>query len=298
MAGMKFGVIAELVARGGVSSASLLDDNCRTIDLLLGQFESVWFDDHFHKDQAPVFESWTSLTYLASRYPELKFGNLVLCQSYRNPGLLAKMMATLQVLSKGRYIAGVGAGWKEDEYLAYNYPFPPFKERFEQLSELVQILRLMWTKSPVTFEGRHYRVKDAYCEPLPVPLPPLLIGGGGEKLTLRLVAEQADWMNIAFPDVTTFKHKLEVLNRHCQNIGRDPESITKSLWTYVEVKPDVHSPGVDSHDRHFISGSADQVADELRQFRAAGAECVMIRFVDFPQTTMAERFLNEVIPQI
>ena len=105
-------------------------------------------------------------------------------------------------------------------------------------------------------------------------------------------------MNIAFPDVKTFKHKLEVLNGHCQNIGRDPESITKSLWTYVEVKPDADSPGIDSRDRHFISGSADQVAAELRQFQAAGAECVMIRFVDFPRTTMAERFLNEVIPQL
>ncbi|MFN2273803.1 MAG: LLM class flavin-dependent oxidoreductase [Anaerolineales bacterium] len=298
MAGLKFGVIAELVARGGVSSASLLEDNCRTIDLLLGQFESVWFDDHFQKDKDPVFESWTSLTYLASRYPDLKFGNLVLCQSYRNPGLLAKMMATLQVLSKGRYIAGLGTGWKEDEYLAYNYPFPPFRERFEQLSELVQILRLMWNESPATFEGRHYRVKDAYCEPLPDFPPPLLIGGGGEKFTLRLVAEQADWMNIAFPDVTTFKRKLEVLDGHCQTVGRAPESITRSLWTYVEIKPDEHSPGVDTRDRHFVSGSADQVAAELRKFQAAGAECVMIRFVDFPKTTMAERFLNEVIPQI
>ena len=295
---LEFGCIAELVGRGGVKSEMLLDDNRRTIELLQGHFNAVWFDDHFHKDGAPVFESWTTLSYLASQYPQMRFGTLVLCQSYRNPGLLAKMMATLQVLTSGRFIAGIGAGWKEDEYQAYNYPFPSSKIRIEQLEELAKILKIMWAQSPASFEGKHFRITQAECEPLPHPPPPLLIGGEGEKLTLRVVARHADWMNIAFPEVATFQHKLSVLKEHCLEAGRTYEDIKKSIWTYVEIKESEGSTGIDTRNRHFISGTPEQVAIELRDFSEAGVQHIMIRFVDFPGTRMAKRFIEEVIPRL
>lgn len=298
MTHIEFGCIAELVARGGVKSETLLDDNRRTIELLEGHFDAVWFDDHFHKDGAPVFESWTTLSYLASQYPQMHFGTLVLCQSYRNPGLLAKMMATLQVLTSGRYIAGIGAGWKEDEYQAFNYPFPSSKIRIEQLEELAKILKIMWTQSPATFEGKHYSITHAECEPLPDPPPPLLIGGGGEKLTLRVVARYADWMNIAFPDQKTFQHKLNVLREHCGEVQRSYEKIKKSIWTYVRIMDRNDPDVIDSQGRHILSGTPGKVAEEILAFQQLGVEHIMIRFVDFPQTGMAERFVHEVIPII
>jgi alkanesulfonate monooxygenase SsuD/methylene tetrahydromethanopterin reductase-like flavin-dependent oxidoreductase (luciferase family) len=266
--------------------------------LLQEHFNTVWFDDHFHKDHSPVFESWTTLSYLASLYPHLRFGTLVLCQSYRNPGLLAKMMATLQVLSSGRYIAGIGAGWKDDEYHAYNYPYPPARTRLDQLEELVQILRIMWTQSPASFEGEHYRITNAECEPLPTPPPPLLIGGGGEKRTLRIVAEYADWMNLAFPDQDILKHKLNVLRQHCDAVNRPYDEIKKSMWTYVRLSDRDHPDAVDAHGRHIIAGTPKKVMEEINRFSALGIDHMMIRFVDFPKTHMAEVFISEVIPGI
>jgi alkanesulfonate monooxygenase SsuD/methylene tetrahydromethanopterin reductase-like flavin-dependent oxidoreductase (luciferase family) len=295
---LEFGCIAELVARGGVRSDSLLADNRRTIELLQDHFRTVWFDDHFHKDHSPVFESWTTLSYLTSLYPNLRFGTLVLCQSYRNPGLLAKMTATLQVLSSGRFIAGIGAGWKQDEYEAYNYPFPSARIRIDQLEELAQILRLMWTRSPASFSGKHYQITNAECDPIPDPPPPLLIGGGGEKRTLRVVAKYADWMNIAFPDQEVFKHKLNVLKKHCDEENRPYDQIKKSMWTYVKLVKQKETNAVDSHGRHIIAGTPEAVADEINGFKSLGIDHIMIRFVDFPQTNMAEMFINEVIPAI
>jgi alkanesulfonate monooxygenase SsuD/methylene tetrahydromethanopterin reductase-like flavin-dependent oxidoreductase (luciferase family) len=274
-----------------------LAENKRTIDVLQEHFSTVWFDDHFHKDRSPVLESWTTISYLASQYPQMVFGSLVLCQSFRNPGLAAKMMATLQTLSKGRYIAGVGAGWKEDEYLAYNYDFPPARTRLDQLEEYVQILRLMWSESPATFEGKYYSILAAECEPLPNPPIPLLIGGSGEKRTLRIVAQYADWMNITFPSPESFAHKVDVLTRHCEELGRPPDSIKKSLWTYIMITDSRDSPKEDRFGRHILAGTPADIARDIAAFQEAGAEHIMVRFTDFPSTVMAERFIHDILPQ-
>src|SRR5438874_6353491 len=140
------------------------------LEMIKGKFDSAWFVDHLQFDDRDVLEGWTAITYMAGRHPEFDFGNAVTCQSFRNPGLLAKMGATLQFLTGGRFILGLGTGWKEDEYTAYGYDFPAAGARVEQLEEYVKIVEALWTEKQATFEGKYYRVKEAYCEPKPQPM--------------------------------------------------------------------------------------------------------------------------------
>src|SRR5207248_4535967 len=132
-----------------------------------GSFTSAFVSDHLMKEDHPTVEAWTTLTFLAAEFPAYTFGNLVLSQGYRNPALLAKMAATFQYLSGGRLILGIGAGWQADEYEAYGYPYPSAGVRIEQLAEAVDVLREMWSQAPASYVGRHYQVRDAYCEPRP-----------------------------------------------------------------------------------------------------------------------------------
>src|SRR5215207_4349603 len=139
----------------------------RMVDALSPEFTTLWVSDHFQFGDAPVLEEWTRLTYLAALFPHLKVGHLVLSQSFRNPALLAKMGATLQHLSGGRFILGIGAGWHEEEYRAYGYGYPSPGARVAQLAEAIQIIRGLWTEATATFHGAHYRIEEAYCEPRP-----------------------------------------------------------------------------------------------------------------------------------
>jgi len=291
-----FGWIYHTFPRDNTRIETLYAENSHFLDLLRGSFETLWFDDHLQKAGAPLLETWTTLTYIAAQNPDFKVGTLVLCQSFRNPGLLGKMMATLQILSGGRYIAGIGAGWKEDEYQAFGYEYPPAKIRLEQLEEAVQLFRVMWSHSPATFEGKHYSLCQADCEPLPQPPPPLLVGGKGEKFALRVVAKHADWMNITFVDVLTYAHKLEVLKQHCAEVGRDYNDIIKSLWAYVFVTKEGTQPIPDHDNRYQIFGTPGQVTDELARFIELGVQHFMLRFIDFPDTQGAELFLKDVLP--
>ncbi len=294
-----FGWITQLVARQGERIDRLNEDNSAFIRKLQGSFEVLWFDDHFQKDYSPTLECWTTLTYLAAQFPAYKVGSLVLCQSFRNPAMTAKMMSTLQVLTNGRYIAGIGAGWKEDEHLAYGYgPPPATRARMEQLEEAVQIIKTMWRESPATFHGKHYSIQGAECEPLPTPPPPLLIGGGGEKVTLRLVAKYADWMNITFIDAETYKRKLEVLQSHCSEVGRNFDEIKKSVWAYLAITKEGTPPPPISGDRYVIYGTPGSVRDSLAQFVDLGVEHFMLRFIDFPRPLGADLFLDEVLPHL
>jgi alkanesulfonate monooxygenase SsuD/methylene tetrahydromethanopterin reductase-like flavin-dependent oxidoreductase (luciferase family) len=191
----------------------------RCLELGEGAMSALWFSDHLQKGDHPVFEGWTTLTYLAALAPTYRVGNMVLSQSYRNPALLAKMAATLQTLSKGRFVLGIGAGWQEDEYFAYDFPYPPARERIQQLSEAIDLVRTMWTQSPATYAGTHYRVREAYCEPRPDPVPPILIGGQGHKV-MRLVAEKADAWQWDGP-IDLYLPPYERLVRSCTEVGRE-----------------------------------------------------------------------------
>ncbi len=280
------------------------------MDMVHESFDSAWEADHFTPWAASAdrytdtLEAWTTIAYLAGRYTKLMFGNIVLCQSYRSPALLAKMASTLQSFTNGRLVLAIGAGWKEDEYRAYGYPFPPLATRFEQLEETAQILRLMWTESQATFTGKHYHIENAICEPKPVPVPPLMIGGGGRKKTLRITAQYADWWNYPGGSVEHYADLLKVLKGHCSDLGRNYDQIVKTWLTdCVAVAPSHNKAEQIAQSSPLynpiesIVGTPDEVAAQLQRFIDLGVQHFILRFADFPITDGARLFADEVIPR-
>lgn len=271
-------------------------------------YDSAWVADHvipwatFVDKDVDTLECFATMSYLAGAFPKLDFGSIVLCQSYRNPALLAKMAATLQLLSGGRFIMGIGAGWKEDEYMAYNYPFPKASVRIAQMSETVQIMKAMWTNSPATFEGKHYQIHEAHCSPMPSPTPPIMIGGGGEKLTLRVVAKYADWWDMPGPDVETYTHKLNVLRQHCAEVGRDADEIVQSWGATVSIAETESEAKRIAEGTPFgnnaIVGTPEQIIEKLRAYTDLGVENLIMRFADFPKTDGVKLFGETVIPAL
>ncbi|MBA2392098.1 MAG: LLM class flavin-dependent oxidoreductase [Ktedonobacteraceae bacterium] len=276
----------------GHSVHELLQYNQACIETLSEAFTTLWLEDHMQVGATDALESLTTLSYLAALYPRLKIGTLVLSQSYRNPALVAKMLANLQILTGGRVILGVGAGWKEDEYRSYGYPFPALKTRMEQLEEAVQIIRALWSSQPATFEGKYYTLRDAYCAPLPSPAIPLLIGGGGEQRTLALVARYADWWNFNSVPVEEYARKVEILKQHCANVGRTFADIKLSYLGTLSVSEDPvrvqRNPG-----KHYIAGSAAEVTRELESFQAIGVTHFMFRI---PDLETLQHFVANVAP--
>jgi F420-dependent oxidoreductase-like protein len=201
-------------------------------------FDSVWVVDHFFGvGSDDPFEAWTEMSAVAAITRRIELGSLVLCNNYRPPTLLAKMAMTLDAISDGRLILGYGAGWFAQEYEAYGYEFPGIRTRLEQLEEGLEILKRMWTEEAATFHGLHYNVEGARCMPKPTrkPHPPILIGGGGEKILLRLVAQYADiWNNVGIYH-GEIAHKLSVLRDHCEKQGRDFSTIEISQQTVAAI---------------------------------------------------------------
>ncbi len=277
----------------GHSLGELLAYNRRCIESLPAAFTTLWIEDHFQwGDATDNLECFSTLCYLAATYPRFKVGSLVMGQAYRNPALLAKMAANLQALSSGRVLLGLGAGWKEDEYIAYGYPFPPVKTRLEQLEEAVQIIKLMWTTQPATFKGKHYQIQDACCAPRPDPAIPLLIGGGGERRTLDIAARYADWWNFSSSPLEEYAHKVDVLKQHCQRAGRNFANITLSWLGTLSVA--ANPARVIRHpQKHYIAGRAEEVIRELEQFRAIGVSHFMFRI---PSIETLEYFAEHVAP--
>jgi alkanesulfonate monooxygenase SsuD/methylene tetrahydromethanopterin reductase-like flavin-dependent oxidoreductase (luciferase family) len=251
----------------------------------------------------PYLECLTTIAYFAAAYPTLKFGASVLCQSFRNPALLAKTVANLQLLTDGRFLFGIGAGWLEAEYEMYNFDFPRPAVRIAQLEEAIQVVKKLWTDAPASFEGVHYRIENAYCEPRPNPVPPLLIGGGGEQLTLRVVARYADWWNIPGGSYDNYAHKLKVLRQHCEAVGRDYDDIVKS-WSaeavaVAETEAEAQRIAAASPYRNnSIVGTPAQVAEQLQAFVDLGVEYLIVRLLDFPETAGIELFAREVMPRL
>jgi alkanesulfonate monooxygenase SsuD/methylene tetrahydromethanopterin reductase-like flavin-dependent oxidoreductase (luciferase family) len=236
--------------------------------------------------------------------PNLKFGTIVACQSYRSPALLAKMAATLQTFSGGRLILGIGAGWKKDEYLAYGYDYPERADRLYQLDEAVQIIRKMWHEPQANFTGKYYQVKDAICEPKPDPLPPLMVGGGGKKITLRIAAQYADWWNFPGGSVENYRDLLDTLRGHCAKVGRDYNEIVKT-WCNdcVAIAPTTAEAQAMAEASPFYSpgsalvGTPDEIAAGLKPFVELGVQHFILRFIDFPSSKGAELFATEVAPR-
>jgi len=207
----------------------------------LSHFDSVWIADHFYGFDAQksegFLEAWTTLTWLAARFPDVNLCHHVLGHGYRNPALTAKMASTLQVLSGGRFILGIGGGWREDEYRAYGYDFPSTPVRLRQLEEVVQICRLMWTEEHPTFHGEYFQIQDAAATPRPDVAPPICIGSTGEKFGLPVVGRRADMWNDTSPKPEDWKRKRSIVDDAAVAAGRDPSEI-ESCVTIAGDLPD------------------------------------------------------------
>ena len=218
--------------------------------------DSVWCVDHLvgiFEREGP-FEAWTEISAVAAITRRVRLGHLVLCVTFRPPALLAKMAATLDIISGGRLIVGLGAGWHEPEATMYGYDFPSIGTRLGQLGESCELLRRMWTEERTTFAGRHFRTNEVVCEPKPAQARlPILIGGGGERVLLRLVARHADiWNNLGVYHADVVR-KRDILSAHCRAVGRDPADILVSQQTLAAI----------ALDRTAAARRAQTVLDEL-----------------------------------
>ena len=242
----------------------------------------------------PWYEGWTSLTFLAAKFPRFKFGNLVLSASYRNPAMLAKMASTFQYLSGGRLILGIGAGWQKEEYEAYDFFFPPtYRERIDRLEEAVQIIKAMWTSSPATFHGKYYNIKDAYCEPRPKDNIPLLIGVGGNDRALKVVARFADMYNEA-GRIHIMKPISERLAKACSEIGRDPREI-KLTCIVTPHFPEDPKDFKQNESNTILGPDVDSVIKELHQLSQIGVSHIQVRCRDKNSLMV---FCEQVIPEV
>src|SRR4030095_13565851 len=251
-------------------------------------YDTAWLFDHFYpilSDPAgPCFEGWTPLTGLAAETRNVQAGVLVTGNTYRHPAVLAKMAATLDHISGGRLIMGIGAAWFEMEHNAYGIPFYTVNERLNRLDEAAEIIRRLWTEKQLTFDGRYYQLKDAYCEPKPLqqPHPPIMIGGAGEKLTLKIVAKHADqWNTFGSPEL--FRHKIGVLRGHCDAVGRNFDDIEVS-WAGAALVTDSREQKDELLNRFAsafgitpeqyalgaLVGTASEVRDRIAQFIEVG----------------------------
>ncbi len=283
----------------------------------LGYF-SMWLDDHFYGVVTPAWddslECWTLMSALARETSTIRFGTLVACNGYRPPTLVAKMAASLDHISDGRCEFGLGAGWFEQEYIAYGYEFPAVGTRLAQLDEALTLCRQMWTEEKTTFPGKHYKVVDAWCNPKPIqkPYPPIMIGGSGEKKLLRIVATHADRWNFG-GSADEFALKIPILEAHCAAVGRNPAVIEKSWFGNVivemseeRVKARLAKRGVTGGNMdeavaqlqgRTIAGTPDQVAAQLRKFIGVGVTHFIAMFGRVDRLEATELFAKEVMPR-
>lgn len=282
-------------------------------------YDHLWVYDHVEtvprREATHCFEAFTMLAALSQHTERAELGELVTCASYRNPGLLAKEAACVDVYSGGRLILGIGAGWYEREYQAYDYEFRRAGERLAILDETLQVIPRLWSEETVSFAGKFVQLDGAYCDPKPVraPRPPIWVGGGGEKVTLRIAAQHADATNwqVGLDD---FRRKSEILAQHCADVGRDFDSIVRThgpdcrlFDTEADLAAWLDAPdggslwGGRPHDEYVrdnFVGTVDQVTEKVQGFVDAGCREFVLWFRDFPASDSMERFTAEVVPGI
>ena len=270
--------------------------------------DSLWRSDHFFSlmghPERPALECWSSLTALAQRTPRIRFGPLVSPMTFRHPALLARMAAAVDLLSNGRLVLGVGAGWNEGEHQAFGITLPPLKERFDRLEEGIAVIKALWAGGSVDLEGRYYRLRGAaaYPRPLQRPGPPLLIGGDGELRLLRIVARDADEWNSHAATPELYRHKRAKLEEHCRAVGRDPAAIRRSWMVGILIGRDASEVAEKAHfmqsflaslsrvsaaavpddlrRRGWVVGTPDEVGSQLDAMSALGVERVMFQWYD------------------
>ncbi|HEX5891260.1 MAG TPA: LLM class F420-dependent oxidoreductase [Nitrososphaeraceae archaeon] len=283
-------------------------------------FDSFWVMDHFHQipilgtpDQ-PMLEGWTTISVLAGITTRIKLGTLVTGVLYRYPSVLAKIAATLDVLSKGRLFLGIGASYFEGESSAYGITssgsFPSNQERLLRLEEAIQIIRKMWSEEPsASFNGTYYQINNAYCNPKPIqkPSPSILVGGSGERKTLKIVAKYADACNL-FGSIETIKRKLDVLKEHCKSVGRDYDSILKTKLDLVVIDDSEEMarkraqqfykgiPEQQIRDREFaIYGTREDVSRQIELLEEAGIQYLIVHFEPSRELEALDIFSDNII---
>jgi F420-dependent oxidoreductase-like protein len=291
-----------------------------------GPFESIWVYDHFHTVPVPTdeatHEAWSLMSAFAASTTRVRLGQMCTCMGYRNPAYLAKVAATVDVISGGRVEMGIGGGWYEHEWRAYGYGFPGAGDRLGKLDEGVQIMRQLWTTGTATLSGRHYQVDGAIGRPMPIQAGgiPLWIAGGGERKTLRIAAKYARYTNFdATPDV--FRRKSEILAKHCKDVGTDFDAIVRSSnfnivigetdadvadkldWVRAHYRPLIPAESVDRNVAMLASGplagTPEQIAEHLHELRDLGLDYVIGYFADAAYDRGSiDLFASKVIPAL
>jgi F420-dependent oxidoreductase-like protein len=281
-------------------------------------YDHLWVYDHVEtvprREPTHVFEAFTMLAALSQVTSRARLGQLVTCSSYRNAGLLAKEAACVDVYSNGRLILGLGAGWYEQEYDSYGYDYLPAPERLTALEETVSAIRMLWTERTVDFAGKHVQLEGAFCDPKPIQnSPSIWIGGGGENVNLRIAANHADATNWQV-DLESFKRKSEALRRHCEDIGRPFDDITRThgpdcriFDTNKELRDWCGEPDggnlwggqdPDTYIAENLVGTVDDVAEKTQAFVDAGAREFVLWMRDYPSDETLRRFMAEVVPKL
>ena len=264
-------------------------------------WDGLWFSDHFMPNapprSTPTHEAWTALCGAAACVPRVRLGTLVLSVTHRHPAVLAKMAATLDQISGGRLVLGIGGGWQETEHRAYGIPFPPIRERLERLEEACRVMQSLWIRERTTFQGTYYRLSDAALEAKPLQQPlPLLIGGAGEQRTLRIAARHAQAWNI-WGTARRMRRKMAVLDRHCAVIGRDPRSIQRTAATLLilsDAPEDLRRAEALRRTQPVLAGGVEAVRARVREYVDAGVdEIVIADFTPNPDRTLGPSTLGE-----
>ncbi|MGO8870023.1 MAG: LLM class F420-dependent oxidoreductase [Acidimicrobiales bacterium] len=271
---------AEALAGTLAATARAADEGgCSTFTLM-----DHWFQmEQLATSEDPMLEGYTSLGFVAGQTRRIELGLLVTGVTYRHPGLLAKIVTTLDVLSGGRAFLGIGAAWYEREHRGLGVPFPPIGERFERLEETLQICHQMWSDDDGPYEGRHYQLAETICSPRPIrkPAPRILIGGSGERKTLRFVARYADACNLFATDPSVVAHKLDVLARHCEAEGRDASGIEKTVLVASDPLDDVEA---------FVSSMA--------HYATLGIDTVWLSAVGPDPAAWVEQVSERLVPRL
>ena len=277
-------------------------------------FDSFWVMDHFHQIQfvgrpeEPMLEGWPVISMLAAITSKIRLGTLVTGIIYRYPSVLAKIAATLDVLSKGRLFMGIGAGWNEEESSAYGISFPSNQERMLRLEEAIQVIRKMWTEEPnASFNGEYYQIRNAYCNPKPIqkPSPPILVGGSGERKTLKIVAKYADACNL-FGSPETVRKKLNVLKDHCKSVGRDYDSILKTKLGAIimddnmemaknRVQQTLRGMPEEQIKEFVIYGTPEDVSRQIEILEQAGIQYLIVDLEPCRELEALDTFASKII---
>lgn len=288
-------------------------------------YESLWRSDHFFSLSGPrtrdALETFISFVLVAEESSRIRFGPLVSSMTFRHPSLLARMAAQIDLLSGGRFVLGMGAGWNVAEHEAFGLPFPSIRERMDRLEESIQVVQALWGDAPASFDGRYYQLREATCFPKPAQRPlPVLVGGSGERRTLRIVARFADEWNGVGLDVEGYRRKRAVLEQHCADVGRDPATIRHSQMAAFVIgrdaaeqrahlaqvaekipslqrrEPDVVLAGM--RERGWLVGTPGEIVEQIGQREEAGLSRIMLQHHANADFDTLELIARDVLPQV